>query len=164
MILKNFGITGLETVDYIGTNAKMNEFQASMGICNLRHVDNEILKRKKVYEKYISRLANIKGIKISNIQENVLSNYSYFPVIFDNFKYTRDEVFDILARNNIYSRKYFYPLTSSFECYRNNFDVGCTPVALDISQKVLTLPLYADLELETVDAICDIIIGKGDLL
>lgn len=88
--LKNFGITGPESVEYIGGNAKMNEFQAAMGICNLRHVDTEILKRKAVVERYRNRLENVEGIKLSPIQEGVKSNYAYFPVVFDNYKYTRE--------------------------------------------------------------------------
>ena len=107
-LLKNFGITGPETTEEIGMNAKMNEFQAAMGLCNLRHIDEEISKRKKVVEEYRKRLAGVKGIKLSKIQEDVESNYAYFPVIFeDEFGKTRDEVMDELAKNNIFTRKYF---------------------------------------------------------
>ncbi|HOT32050.1 MAG TPA: DegT/DnrJ/EryC1/StrS family aminotransferase, partial [Petrotogaceae bacterium] len=81
--LKNFGITGPETVEYVGGNAKMNEFQAAMGICNLRHVEEEINKRRKVYERYLSNLEGIKNIKIVRPAEGIKSNYAYFPVIFD---------------------------------------------------------------------------------
>jgi dTDP-4-amino-4,6-dideoxygalactose transaminase len=84
--LKNFGITGPESVEYVGGNAKMNEFQAAMGICNLRHVDDEIAKRKIVVERYIERLSNIKGIKLCKPQIGVKSNYAYFPVVFDGYK------------------------------------------------------------------------------
>ena len=81
--LKNFGIRGPEVVDAVGANAKMNEFSAAMGICNLRHIDEEIAKRKKVVERYRERLGNVNGIKLSPIQEDVQSNYAYFPVVFD---------------------------------------------------------------------------------
>lgn len=155
--LKNFGITGPESVEYVGGNAKMNEFQAAMGICNLRHVDSEIANRKVVVERYISNLKNIDGIKLSNKQDGVESNYAYFPVIFDGFKKTRDEVFEELKLNNIIARKYFYPLTSSFECYNGQYNEEDTPIAKHIAEKVLTLPLYADLELDDVDRICEII-------
>ena len=155
--LKNFGITGPETVEYVGGNAKMNEFQAAMGICNLRHVDNEITKRKKVVERYIDNLREISGIKLSQEQAAVESNYAYFPVVFDGYKMTRDEVFEKLRDNDIIARKYFYPLTNSFECYRGQYDVDKTPVAKYIAERVLTLPLYADLALEDVDRICEII-------
>jgi dTDP-4-amino-4,6-dideoxygalactose transaminase len=156
--LKNFGITGPESVEYVGGNAKMNEFQAAMGICNLRHVDDEIAKRKIVVERYIEGLSNIKGIKLCKPQIGVKSNYAYFPVVFDGYKLSRDEVFGKLKTKNIYARKYFYPLTNSFECYKGRFDVGKTPVAKYIADRVLTLPLYADLALDDVDRICDIIL------
>jgi dTDP-4-amino-4,6-dideoxygalactose transaminase len=155
--LKNFGITGLETVEYVGGNAKMNEFQAAMGICNLRHVNGEISKRKKVVERYIDNLKDIAGIQLSKEQMDVESNYAYFPVVFDGYKMTRDEVFEKLKGNDIIARKYFYPLTNSFECYRGQYDVDKTPVAKYIAERVLTLPLYANLSLEDVDRICEII-------
>ena len=155
--LKNFGITGPETVEYVGGNAKMNEFQAAMGICNLRHVNGEIIKRKKVVERYIENLKDITGIQLSKEQVDVESNYAYFPVVFDGYKMTRDEVFEKLKDNDVIARKYFYPLTNSFECYRGEYDVDKTPVAKYIAERVLTLPLYANLPLEDVDRICKII-------
>ena len=155
--LKNFGITGPETVELVGGNAKMNEFQAAMGICNLRHVDEEIMKRKRVVERYKSNLIDIKGIKLLNEQEGVRSNYAYFPVEFDGYKKTRDEVFEELKKHNIIARKYFYPLTNSFECYKDKYSVEDTPIANHIANCVLTLPLYADLDLEDIDRICKII-------
>ncbi|MEY8764347.1 MULTISPECIES: DegT/DnrJ/EryC1/StrS family aminotransferase [Clostridium] len=158
--LKNFGITSRESVGYIGGNAKMNEFQAAMGICNLRHVDSEIAKRKSVVERYTERLSDIKGIKLCKPQRGVKRNYAYFPVIFDGYKLNRNEVFEKLKTQKIFARKYFYPLTNRFECYRDRFDIGETPVAKYISDRVLALPLYADLSLEDVDRICDIILDK----
>ncbi len=159
--LKNFGIRGPEDVESVGANAKMNEFQAAMGLCNLRHVEREIEKRKKVVERYRERLEGIKGIQLNYIQDNVKSNYAYFPVIFDEklFGHSRNEVFDKLAENNIMARKYFYPLTNTFDCYHGQYDVSKTPTALYLSKRVLTLPLYADLSIEDVDRISDIIVG-----
>lgn len=158
---KNFGIHGSESVCFVGGNAKMNEFQAAMGICNLRHLDEEIAKRKRVAEHYRERLSGIDGIRLCEKQENVESNYAYFPVVFDNYKYTRNEIFSMLKEKNIFARKYFYPLTNSFECYRNYPTAGVekTPVAQHLALRVLTLPLYADLALEDVNRICDIILG-----
>lgn len=157
---KNFGIHGPESVAYVGGNAKMNEFQAAMGICNLRHIDEEIQKRKKLVQQYRKRLSNIEGIKLSAIQKDVESNYAYFPVVFDGYKYTRNEVFNKLEKSGIGARKYFYPLTNSFECYRNYPTAGAekTPVAQHIALRVLTLPLYADLNKEDVDQICNVIL------
>lgn len=159
--LKNFGIRGPEVVDAVGANAKMNEFSAAMGICNLKHIEEEIEKRRKVVERYRANLENVDGIKLSPIQKDVVPNYAYFPVVFDEkvFGATRNEVFEKLAENDICARKYFYPLTNTFECFNGQFDVNNTPVALHISNRVLTLPLYADLPLDDVDRICNIIIA-----
>ena len=155
--IKNFGITGPETVEYVGGNAKMNEFQAAMGICNLRHVDSEIAKRKNVVERYNEHLSGIEGIKLSKPQDGIKSNYAYYPVVFDGYKKTRDEIFGELKTHNIMARKYFYPLTNSFDCYKNQYSAEDTPIAKYIAERVLTLPLYADLSLEVVDRICEII-------
>ena len=158
--MKNFGIRDQETVAYVGGNAKMNEFQAAMGICNLRHLEDEIAKRRKVVERYREKLSGVEGIKLCAPQKDVESNYAYFPVVFDGYKYTRNEIFTMLAEKGIGARKYFFPLTNSFECYRNYPTAGAekTPVAQHIALRVLTLPLYADLSLEDVDKICDTIL------
>ena len=159
--LKNFGIKDPETVDGVGANAKMNEFCAAMGICNLKHIEKEIAKRKTIVETYNARLSGIEGIQLNPVQKDVTPNYAYYPIIIDEKKFgvTRNDVFDELAKHNIGARKYFYPLTNSFDCYKDRFNVEDTPVALRISKRVLTLPLYADLELEVVNKICDIILS-----
>ncbi len=159
--LRDFGIHGQESVLSVGANAKMNEFAAAMGICNLRHIDDEIAKRKKVFEKYMERLRDINGIRLPVIQKDVERNYGYFPVVFEkeSFGKNRDEVHAALVKDNIFARKYFYPLTSEFECYAGKFR-GNTPVAKNISENVLTLPIYADLKMETVDRICNIILEQ----
>ena len=156
--LRNFGITSPESVDYTGTNAKMNEFQAAMGLCNLEHVESEIKKREKADIAYRKRLSGVNGIKLSPIQENVLQNFAYFPVVFDGYKYTRDEIAQKLAENDVFARKYFYPITNEFECYKGKFG-GNTPIAKNISEKVLTLPMYAGLTDEEINKICDIILN-----
>lgn len=157
--LKNFGLHGKDEVSYVGGNAKMNEFQAAMGICNLRHIDEEIAKRRFVYERYCDNLSNIDGIKLNTIRDNVKPNYAYFPVVFDGYKYNRDEIFELLKENGVNARKYFYPLTNELECYRNNpsFNVLKTPIARHIAENILCLPMYADLSLDDVDMICKII-------
>ncbi|RHR28736.1 DegT/DnrJ/EryC1/StrS family aminotransferase [Clostridium sp. AF19-22AC] len=159
--LKNFGIRGPEVVDGVGANAKMNEFCAAMGICNLRHLEEEIEKRKIVVARYRTYLYDIEGIQLNPIQENVETNYAYFPIIIDEKKFgaTRNEVFSVLAENGICARKYFSPLTNFFDCFHGKYAPDKTPVALHISKRVLTLPLYADLELENVDRICEIILS-----
>ncbi len=156
--LKNFGIHGPEEVDAVGANAKMNEFCAAMGLCNLRHVDEEIAKRRAVVERYREHLEGVDGLRLNVQQPEVRSNYAYFPVVFDEnlFGASRNEVMDALAQNGIGARKYFYPLTNTFECFHGKYDVDATPVALHVAKRVLTLPLYADLSMEDVDRICKI--------
>ena len=158
--LKNFGIHGPESVTAVGGNAKMNEFCAAMGLCNLRHVDEEIAKRQLVVERYREQLEKTEGLQLNPIQKGVKCNYAYFPVIFDEniFGSSRNEVFEALASKGIGSRKYFYPLTNTFECFHGRYNVNDTPMALKLSKRVLTLPLYADLSLKDVDKICDIIL------
>jgi dTDP-4-amino-4,6-dideoxygalactose transaminase len=161
-IQKNFGMKNAECYPEIAGNAKMNEFQAAMGLCNLRHVNEEIQKRKKAVERYKERLVGTDGIKLWFEQDGIEHNYAYFPVVFDKevFGKGRDEVEQLLKDNNIFARKYFYPLTSEFECYSGKFEIQETPVAKDISSRVLTLPLYADLTEEDIDRICDIILSE----
>lgn len=156
--LKNFGMTSSEDVDYVGGNAKMNEFQAAMGLVNLKYVDQYIEKRKLVYQRYIENLDNVSGIKVSKVQPNVKSNYAYFPVIFDGYKMDRNQICEKLFDEGIVARKYFYPLTSSFSVYNNVYNSDDTPVAKFLSENVLTLPLYPDLSLNDVDKICQIIL------
>lgn len=160
--LKNFGIHGPEEVDAVGANAKMNEFCAAMGLCNLRHVDEEIAKRRAVVERYREHLEGVDGLRLNVQQPEVRSNYAYFPVVFDEnlFGASRNEVMDALAQNGIGARKYFYPLTNTFECFHGKYDVDATPVALHVAKRVLTLPLYADLSMEDVDRICKIVLEQ----
>ncbi len=159
--LKNFGICGPESVQDIGANAKMNEFSAAMGICNLKYIGEEIAKRKKIDQRYRTHLEGIKGVQLRQEDKNVLYNYAYFPVVFEKeFGATRNEIFDALAQEGIGARKYFYPITNALECYHGRFDVKETPNALHISKHILTLPMYAGLSAEDVDRICEIILRQ----
>ncbi|MDO5423998.1 MAG: DegT/DnrJ/EryC1/StrS family aminotransferase [Eubacteriales bacterium] len=159
--LKNFGIHGPEDTLAVGGNAKMDEFRAAMGICNLRRIDECIEARKKVYDRYVERLDNVKGICLSKHQENVVANYAYFPVLFEpaEFGKSRDIVFDELEQADIHARKYFYPAINEMSCYKEKYKDQTTPVAHKIARKVLTLPMYEELSLEDVDRICDIILN-----
>lgn len=157
--LKNFGITGKESVEYVGGNGKMNEFQAAMGLCNLKYIDREIAKRKAVAERYRSHLEGISGIRLSRQNPKVRYNYAYMPVVFEGDKWNRDEIYKRLAENNIFARKYFYPCINAYDCYKNQFNPQDTPIADRISKQILTLPMYADLPLDVVDEICQIILG-----
>jgi dTDP-4-amino-4,6-dideoxygalactose transaminase len=130
-----------------------------MGLCTLRHVDGEIAKRKNVVDCYRKNLSGIEGLQLPPIQKDVQPNYAYFPIVIheSEFGATRNEVFSALAEHNIHARKYFYPLTNAFDAYHGKFDPNATPIALHISKRVLTIPLYADLSLEDVERICSII-------
>ena len=161
--LRNFGIRDEEHVDAVGANAKMNEFCAAMGLCNLRHVEADIAARKRVTETYRERLEDVPGLQLSPLQKDVRPNYSYFPVVIDEeaFGAGRDEVFEALAAQGIGARKYFYPLVNDFGCYRDAYSSGETPVARRISSRVITLPLYPDLPAEDAARISEIILSCG---
>lgn len=156
--LRNFGLQNGD-IEQCGVNAKMNEFQAAMGICNLNHINEEILKRKKVSDLYDSLLNDIEGIKFLKFLSDIERNYAYYPIVVDEskFGYTRDDIFERLAEKSICARKYFYPITNQFTAYKKYYDKTPTPIAKDISERVMCLPMYADLSLEKVKEICNII-------
>ncbi|MBQ9314993.1 MAG: DegT/DnrJ/EryC1/StrS family aminotransferase [Clostridia bacterium] len=160
--LKNFGIHGPEETSAIGGNAKLDEFRAAMGICNLRRIDECIAARKAVHDRYFERLEDVEGIKLCKPQEGVTPNYAYFPVCFDKDKFgkSRDDVFSRLREHDIYSRKYFYPAINELSCYKGQYNMN-TPVAHDVSMNILTLPMYEELDLSDVDRICDVIIENN---
>ena len=168
--LKNFGLSDPETATDWGGNAKLDEFRAAMGLCNLRYVEREIEKRGRVEKCYRQRLEGVPGLKVKAVQPEVRSNHAYFPVLFDGavFGANRDQVREVLGEKGISARKYFYPLTSTFPCYQGRFDPGNTPVALEASRQVLCLPMYGELSEGNIDRICDIILscprqGEGAL-
>ena len=157
--LKNFGIINKEQVVAVGGNAKMNEFQAIMGLCNLKHLSTELEKREQVVNRYCERLAGVKGLRLPEQQAGVKSNYAYFPVLFeDDFALNRNEMYDWLAGRNIHARKYFYPLIPDFDCYLGQFGQADIPVARYVAERVLTLPCYGSLTQADVDRICDAIL------
>lgn len=160
--LKNFGIHGAEDVMAVGTNAKLDEFRAAMGICNLRRMEECIAARAKVAERYNERLRDVPGLRLCVPREGVTANYAYYPVYFDEqlFGKSRDEVFAQLQEHDIFARKYFYPSVNEMSCYKNDHRAN-TPVAHDVSMHILTLPMYEELALEDVDRICDVILEKG---
>lgn len=165
--LKNFGIRSEEYIDGVGANAKMDELRAIMGLCNLRNVEREISRRKVLFEAYIEGLKDIPGITLPFVQKDVKTNYAYFPLLFDKkiLGVGRDVIYEELKKRNVYTRKYFYPLVNDTKCYGNIYSVKGTPVAQKAAASVLTLPIYADLETETVSCICAYIreiIGKGE--
>ena len=158
--LKNFGIHDEDTVAAIGGNAKLDEFRAAMGICNLKRIQEYINSRKAVYERYLKNMDGIEGIVLHKPKEGIEPNYAYFPVYFDPeiLGFTRDDVYGALREHEIYARKYFYPAVNDLECYRD-INRKKTPVAHEVSLNILTLPIYEGLELESVDKICDVILS-----
>lgn len=156
--LKNFGIRGEELVVSIGANAKMNEFSAIMGLCNLEYIDAVIHERKKRDEEYRKNLKNIEGIRLFDIKPNVVRNYGYFPILIeDNYHLDRDALYECLKKNKYYTRKYFYPLTSEQICYKGKCIKMKLEIAKELSEKVLVLPFYEKLKFETIKRIVEII-------
>ncbi|MCI5779176.1 MAG: DegT/DnrJ/EryC1/StrS family aminotransferase [Lentisphaeria bacterium] len=147
--LKNFGFANEVTVVAPGTNGKMDEFRAAYGLLQLEIVDGEIAKRRKVAEFYREGLKNVPGIRVLQDISGVKHNYAYFPVEVDAKQYgmTRDELYDKLKRENIYSRRYFYPLCSDVPTYRSlpSATAENLPVATKVAKEILCLPMYAGL-------------------
>lgn len=155
--LKNFGIRGEELVVDVGANAKMNEFSAIMGLCNLPAVADNIAKRKENAEYYLELLGDCTDIMLPKFAKaGVVYNYGYFPVRFLK-NGLRDQVYSDLRKEDIYARKYFYPLTSDAECFKGTYDNICLPNAHEISNNILVLPLYPDLQREDIERIVSII-------
>lgn len=161
--LKNFGFANEVTVVAPGINAKMNEFQSVIGLLSLEIVEEEIAKRKKVAETYFELLKDIKGIRVFNNFDNYDYNYSYFPILIDEaeFGYSREKVYDELKKNNIYARRYFYPLISNMPTYRSLPSAAKEnlPVANKIAEQVLCLPIYGSLENDSIEIIKNILLN-----
>lgn len=159
--LKNFGIINETTVISPGINAKMNEFQAALGILQLNYVNDAIRKRKNIDEAYKKSLKRVPGISIFTDQPGITHNYAYFPVTIDAeiFGSNRDDIYNELISNNVFPRKYFYPLISQFPMYKNleSAKPGNLKVAERVTKEILCLPIYADLEIADVNFICGII-------
>ncbi len=154
-LLRNFGIKSEEEVVLAGINAKMNELQAALGLCNLKDINKKIKKTKRIYEKYCQLLKTNPRIKFQKIISSK-HNYCYMPVCFNNQK-TRDLVYNKLIKNNIKPRKYFYPLTPNFEYFKKIYKKDDFKNAADISGRVLCLPIYPSLPITQVDKISEII-------
>ncbi len=160
--LRDFGIVDEENVSDISPNAKMNEFAAAMGLCNLRHVNDEIEKRRKVNDTYREILKDVKGIRLLPERADQRNNYAYFPIFVNREEYglSRDGLFQLLREHGFGARKYFYPLVTELFCYRDQYDGKETPVALKAADSVLTIPMYADLSPEDAARIAHVIV-KG---
>lgn len=155
--LKNFGIRGEELVVAVGANAKMNEFAAIMGLCNLKYLNHAMEERKMKDAYYREKLRQIQGIQFFEDDLEIEKNHAYFPIIVsDDYSMTRDELYDRLKENNVFSRKYFYPLTSDQACFRNKYKKCELNNARWLSKHILVLPFYEKLEMENIDHIVGI--------
>lgn len=162
--LKNFGIQGEELVTDIGANAKLNEFSAIMGICNLKYIEKVIIERKKRYDFYMEKFKDIKGIRFFDRKKDATNNYSYFPIIIEeDYGISRDELYECLKEKNIYSRKYFFPITADQECFKNKYKNVDLKNARELASKILVIPLYEDLEIKKIEDITNIIKYKGEV-
>ena len=163
--IKNFGIRGEELVVAIGANAKMNEFSAIMGLCNLKYISNAIEKRKLCYEMYKKNLEKVEGIHDFEEDMEIEKNYAYFPILVENgYPMDRNELYSLLQKNNYFTRKYFYPLTSDQVCFKNKFRKLKLKNARMLSEKILVLPLFEELNLEEIEKISKIIKKPKDYL
>jgi dTDP-4-amino-4,6-dideoxygalactose transaminase len=159
--LKNFGHNGETSVVATGINGKMHEFSAAMGLVQLEHLDHVLERRRAIDALYRERLAGVPGIRLLGPSpDERVSNHAYFPILVDGrYPLTRDELNNLLHSNDIRSRRYFYPLISDFPMYRTlpSADRANLPVAADVTERVLCLPIYPDLPLETVERIADLV-------
>lgn len=159
--LKNFGFRGETVVEEPGINAKMNELQAAYGLLQLKYVDEFIAKRKAITEHYRILLENIPGIRFMQDISGVQHVYSYFPILIDENQYglSRDGLYEKLKKQDILGRRYFYPLISSFEPYRQlpSSRPENLPVATQNAENVLCLPIYPNLDFSDVERICNLI-------
>ena len=159
--LKNFGFAGETSVVTTGINAKMNEIQAAIGLLQLKYIKQNIKKREEIAKYYRNNLKEIEGIRFFKDFKKVNHNYSYFPILIDEDKFgkSRDDVYKLLKKHNIYSRRYFYPLITKFAPY--NILTSARPVKLPVAEKVakqvLCLPIFSELDINTVQQIVSLI-------
>lgn len=159
--LRNFGIRDSENIMEPGTNGKLNEVQAAVGILVLKKVEDEIKRRKEITNLYRQLLQYVPGINVNDDIEGVTYNYPYFVIRVNESEYglSRDKLYEKLKEYNIFARKYFYPLCSNFQCYSDipSATKSRLPVANKIAETVLSLPLHGRMPDSDVMKICDII-------
>ena len=149
--LKNFGFADEVTVVAPGTNAKMNEFQASLGLLQLSRIDQALAARAAIDARYRSALCSLPGIRMINPPADVISNHSYFPIfVGSEFHKTRNELFEELREAGIIARRYFYPLISEFPAYSGLASARRENLAnaYTMAEQVLCLPIYPALTVE----------------
>lgn len=158
-LIKNFGFDGPDNIIEIGMNGKMSEAHAAMGIVNLRYIDECIAKRKSVFETYRERLSTCSHVELMNIFNHKSPNFAYLPIKCTRGEWHRDVIMNALQCQNIFARKYYYPLLSNTSHYKNIESAfpSKLPNANKLSQTVLCLPIYPSLAQEKIHQICDII-------
>lgn len=164
--LKNFGFVDEVTVIGPGINGKMNEVQAAFGLLQLQHMGHVMAARAQIAERYRSAFQNVRGLLLHEVPAHSTRNNSYFPIrITREFPVTRDTLYDALREKSIWARRYFYPLISEFPTYRGLPSAARAnlPVAAEVSQQVLCLPIYPALDARTQDSIIDIVLAAAGL-
>tara|TARA_B110000196_G_scaffold319212_1_gene336576 strand:- start:14911 stop:16023 length:1113 start_codon:yes stop_codon:yes gene_type:complete len=160
--LKNFGIVDEMTISGAGINGKMSEVNAAFGLLQLNYIDAALEKRKNIDEIYSEKLNGVKGIKLVGKATGQESNYSYFPILIEGeYPLTRDELYEQLKGEGVFTRRYFYPLISDFSPYKVSslFSLKNLLEARKITRRVLCLPIYPDLKIETAKEITSFIKG-----
>lgn len=158
--LKNFGIVDEVTVVAPGINGKMSEINAAFGLLQLKHIDRVMIRRREIDQAYRERLKGVKGIRIVEEAGQAVANYSYFPILVEaDYPLSRDELYQKLKDSNIFARRYFYPLISEFPMYRgmSSAQRNNLPVANDVAEKVLCLPIYPALADDELSRIIDVV-------
>ena len=163
--LKNFGFVDEVTNVAPGINAKMNEMQAALGLLQLRYIGGALNRRAEIFQRYQEAFAAVAGLRLHPIPEGLSYNYAYFPVFVEaGFPITRDELYDSLRKQGIFARRYFYPLVSNFPMYRGLPSAAASnlPVATDIANRVLCLPIYPDLSAADQDRVINAVTTAGE--
>ena len=162
--LKNFGFAGETEIVAPGINGKIDEIRSAYGLLNLKQVDTAIEARHQIAIKYRKVLRNVNGLHVMEDIPGVRHNYSYFPIFVDAGKYgmTRDELYFKMKEQNVFGRRYFYPLISEFSTYRglDSARLDNLPVAHKIANSVICLPMYAGLSEDDIDRILIVLSGK----
>jgi dTDP-4-amino-4,6-dideoxygalactose transaminase len=161
--LKNFGHVGEVTVVAPGINGKMSEFNAALGLLQLKYIDQALARRKEIDAVYRDNLAGVKGIRCLQFGGEKVANYSYFPILVEaDYPVSRDDLYHKLKKNDIHPRRYFYPLISDFPMYRGLTSAhrDNLPVATAAAQKILCLPIYPALETAQIETITRLIAAQ----
>lgn len=163
--LKNFGFVDEVTVVAPGINGKMSEVNAAFGLLQLKHIDRAMQRRREIDQTYRELLQNVKGIRLVQESGQAVANYSYFPILVESdYALSRDELYQKLKDNNIFARRYFYPLISEFPMYRGmpSAKRGNLPEASRVAEKVICLPIYPALTETEVVRIAEVICNQEE--